>query len=255
MKNKLLILFIASAVLLSTFSFTSCSKKDKNADIDSDEQRSTTVEAFEITDIPVEKKDIIKLFNQSVDNIRYYGEAYTKTFSRTITDIDVESLNTVSNSVDAFKSIFGQADLKYYYNYKKSKEEYLGNLPKAQLDEDEVISEKIEQDEDVITISFELTAVKNPSAESSFSKLCDDYISPEDIQANLKEFNSKAGVTSVTADNIQVVARINRLTSNLIKYTVEFKESFNLIDVTLVDIAGKDVTAKSTVKVVYDNFS
>ena len=253
MKNKFFIIAISFMLIFSVLTFTSCSKKvTENSD---NNNRATTIESVEITDVPVQTKDIISLFNQSLDRIRIYKNSYVKSVKREITDIDVDTLSVILKSKNAFKSVFGCTDVKNFHDFSKSENDFIGNLPKGNITEDDITSISAELDEEAICITVELSAVKNPTEENPVFKYCDSFMTVDSIKSNMKNFNIKSEVTSVVTDKTVVVARIDKATSDILSYSVTFEEQFSLIDVTLDEFEGKDVTAKTKSEVVFNNFS
>lgn len=254
MNNKFIAVLTASAVFLSIFTLTSCNKINQ---FETDDESLTTesYEAVEISELPTKTKDILKLFNKSLENVGTYTNTYTQNIKREFPEIDVGTFSNIPNAVDSFKVMFGETNINHYFEKEKSKKDFSNALPKGNLSHGDVSSAKAVQNGDSVYITVELKNINNPYVEDSIAYICNDYMSVDSVNDGLTDFSAEATDTTLSISNISAVLQLNCKTSKIEKYTVTFNEQFTLTEVSLQDITGKNVTAKSEVKIEYDNFS
>ncbi|MBR3836370.1 MAG: hypothetical protein IKJ69_06275 [Clostridia bacterium] len=256
MKKSVLNFISLLMVAATVFSLVSCGKTTPE-NPDGEEpitSKSTTQIPVEIVDIPTDKGELVKMLNSAIEYVELYCYRYTKRAVCKVDGLNVGTLSTASNAAQAFRSIFGQKDVSIEYEYNTSRDSFAANFPQSGYTVNEVSSITAQQDDGTIILTAEFPSENNPSDKSGqLHKLSNDYLSVENVNKALTEFNSSAASVSVTASDIKIKATINAKDSSLQSLEVSFTQRFNLTGVTLVKIEGSGVTGASHTTVIYSS--
>jgi len=240
---------------VSVLSFASCKKNDVPDDVTTTTEassKSTTVKPVEIADLPQSTEDRVEMLNAALDYVDVYCYAYTKSTKCDVSNVNVGSLSAASNAVDAFRSIFGQTDISYDYDYQTAPESFKDNFIKERFNTSDVLTAEVSQKDENIILKITFPNESNPTdASGQLHKLSNEYISAEKVNNSLKEFDSSAGSVSVAASDIVVTATISSMDSSLKTLTVSYAESFALSSVKLVQLEGSSVTGAAKTTVTY----
>ena len=255
MKN----LISALLALCLLFCLSSCSDKD-NPDTG---EKTTTAERetkptggkpVKLADIPDTVEDRVEMLNSALDYIDIYCYKYKKSVKCSVSDLKLGDLSKASNAGEAFRSIFGEKDIKVDYDYKSAPESFAANLINGEFTEDDVANAEIEQKDDNLILTVKFYSESAPADNSgALYKLSGEYQSAEKVRKSLSEFNSSADSIDVSARNIVVTATIRTFDSGLEKLTVSYDEKFSLENVKLVQLEGSSVSATSKTTITYSN--
>ena len=251
--KKGFIYILCAVLMLSSVTFlVSCGEQEQTGtDETTAESKSSSSQAEEIVTVPTEKSAIADMFQAAINYVDGYCYGYTKSVKFTVSDLSVGALSSVSNSRDAFRSVFGETDTTADYNYNADKELFDLNFPSGNFKADVMESAKAEQKDGIITITAAFPNESDPKDGGLLRRLGGDYLSADDVKANLNSFASSAGSIRVSASDIKAVAKINASDSRLVSMEISFVESFTLSEVKLVKIDGASVSAKSRTIVKY----
>lgn len=253
--KKISIQVISLIIVLATMlSMLSCkTKKDEtNTTVTEAQTKAQTSEAVAIADIPTDKEEIIKMLNSALDYVDVYCYAYTKQVKCDVADVNVGTLSSVSNSTDAFKSIFGGIDATTNYDYKVSKENFSNNFIKSGFTANESTDAIAQQDGEFIVLTVNLKSENNPKdGEGILYRLGGDYLNAEDVKKNLADFSSSAKSISISASDISITAKISIEDSSLKELDVKYTEGYTLSGVTLVKLEGASVTGNASTVISY----
>ena len=254
--KKFVSLLTALTLITAFLSFAACRKNENNENTEPTSQsysKSTTLKPVEIADIPESTAERVEMLNAALDYIDAYCYKYTKNTKCSVSNVNVGSLSAASNAVDAFKSIFGQTDVTYDYDYKTAPESFEENFIKERFSESDVVSTEATQKDNIISLKITFPTENNPSDTSGqLHKLSMEYLSPTAVNDNLNEFASSASSVSILASDITVTASISSVDSSLKKLVVSYNESFTLSGVKLVQLEGSSVTGTSKTVETYD---
>lgn len=253
--KKRIINFISLLLVLSTvFSLVSCNT-DTPDNPDSTEpqtDKSTTLAPVEIVEVPTDASELSEMLNAAIEYVELYCYRYTKHAVCNVNSLNVGTLSTASNAADAFRSIFGKKDVTIDYNYNTSRDSFAANFPQSGYTVNDMSSITAQQVDNSIVITAQFPNESSPDEESGqLYKLTNDYLSVEDVNKALTDFNSSASSVSVTASDIKVKATINAKDSSLTSLEVSYTQRFNLSGVTLVKLEGSGVTGTSQTTVTY----
>lgn len=254
MRNKVVRAISLLIVICTVFSLISCTENGGNGDNENTktQTKAQTSEAVKIVNVPTDEAEIIKMFNAALDYVDVYCYKYSKSVKCEVSDISVGSLSAASNATDAFKSIFGQIESMADYDYNASKESFDANFPKSGFTAENISSVSAKQDGDSIAITVELPGETNPDNEKGqLYRLGGDYISVQQVNQNLKDFDSSATSVGITASDIIMTAKISADDSSLISFGIKYTEKFSLSGVTLVKLEGSAVTGRSETVIEY----
>ncbi|MBP9988435.1 MAG: hypothetical protein KBT46_02945 [Ruminococcus sp.] len=253
MKRKLAAFMAMVMIACSLTSLSACKKETaKEPEKKESVSKSTTSAVSKISDVPTEKEKIVQLFDNAISYVDEFCYSYTKSKKNTVKDLNVGSLSSVSNSADAFKSIFAQGESRTEYNYSYSKENFNANFPKAGVKYEDVENATATEKDGKIIVTLNLPSESNPTHEKGrLQTYTRDFLSVEDIKSSLETFASSAGSISVNVDSLKMVAVIRKMDSSLERLTISFTETFNLSDVKLVEIKGSNVSGKMVSESVY----
>ena len=257
-KMKKILYFISAALIsCSVFSLTACGD-EKEPDTETTKSthaaKITTSEPVKIVNIPEKTEDRVEMLNSALDYIDVYCYKYKKNVKCSITTLNVGSLSKVSNSWDAFKSVFGEKDSTVEYDYNTAPESFSDNIITSGFTADDVVSADAKQDGDNIILTVSFGNESNPNSKNGFLyKLSSDYINAEKVKSNLSEFNSSAGSINVSAYDIKITATISAEDSSLKKLVVSYAENFSLGNVRLVQLNESTVTGISKTTETYSD--
>ncbi len=253
MKKLFINLISFLMALLTVLSLTACDgdKPDKPDNTEPDVSKSTIQEPVKIVEIPTDEKELAEMLNGAIDYVELYCYHYTKHTTRKVSDVSVGTLSSVPNAVDAFKSVFGEKDVSFDYEYNTSKEAFKANFPEGGYTVDELRNIKAEQSENSIIITAELPDEANPSETGLLYKLCADTVNTASVEKALSDFNSSATSVGVSAYDIKLKATISAQDSSLTELEISYTQRYSLAGVTLVKLEGSSVSAVSNTIVKY----
>lgn len=213
--------------------------------------KNTTAQAVEIAGVPESKTELTEMFNSALDYVDLYCYRYTKAVKCDVKNVSVGSLASVSNSYDAFKSIFGMTDTKSDYDYKASKELFADNFVAGGFTGEDISEITAKQSGDKIIITVTFPDESNPGGGGLLGKLSNSYVSAEDVKESLTQFNSSASHVGVSASQLKAVATVSARDSSLEKLVISYTQRFSLSGVTLVKVEGSGVSGISETVVTY----
>jgi hypothetical protein len=257
MKKSIIRIISLTIVLCTVATLASCKKSnDNDAEITAKvSTKASTSQAVKIVDLPTEKADILKMFNAALDYVDVYCYSYSKAVKCSVSDLNIGSLSSASNASDAFKSIFGTADTSADYNYKTSENDFNNNFIKSGFTAQETANATVKQDGDNIVITVEFPSETNPASDKGIlSRMGNVYYNVDNINSNLKDFESTASSVNIAASDLKMVATISAEDSSLNTLEVYYKEKYTLSGVTLVKLEGGTVTGTADTKITYNNF-
>ena len=253
--KRIISVFLIITTLAAVLSFAACKKNEIPEDEAPSVQeysKSTTAKPVEIADIPKSTEDRVEMLNSALDYVDVYCYGYTKKTKCDVSGVNVGNLSAASNAVDAFKSVFGQTDVTYEYDYKAAPESFAQNFIDVRFSSSDVLSAEANQDGGNIILKITFPNESNPTdTNGQLSKISKEYLSAAAVSKNLGEFDSSADSVNVSASDITVTATISAKDSSLIKLVVSYTESFALSSVKLVQLEGSSVTGTSKTVVTY----
>lgn len=256
-KTKKIISFLLA--FSSVFCLSSCSGKnnpvtEKETSVAEKETKAAAENPIKIADIPETTEDRIEMLNSALDYIDVYCYKYKKSVKCSVSGLKLGDLSKASNASDAFRSIFGEKDLTFEYDYKTAPESFDANLIKGEFTEDDVAYADIEQKKDKLILTVKFYNESAPSDNSgALCKLSNEYQSADKVKKSLSEFSSSADSVNVSARDIIVTATIRTFDSGLEKLTVSYEENFSLGGVKLVQLEGSSVGGTSKTTITYSN--
>lgn len=256
MKKRVLSFISFLMVTVTVFSLASCSKKptDETDNTEPLTSKSTTQAPVKIVEVPTDKGKLTDMLNAAIEYVELYCYRYTKRTVCNVDPVNVGTLSTASNATEAFRSVFGKKDVSIDYDYNTSRDSFAENFPESGYTTKEISSITAQQVDDSIIITAEFPSENNPNAESGqLHKMSNDFLSVEDVNKALADFDSSATSVSVNASDIVIKATINSQDSSLTSLEVSYTQRFNLSGVTLVKLEGSSVTGTSQTTVTFSN--
>ncbi len=254
MNKRFLNLISLLLVFSVVFSFVSCNKEETEVPQDTETvtTKGTTQEPVTISKVPTDKAELTEMLNSALDYVELYCYRYTKHTVCKVDSVSVGALSQASNAVDAFKSIFGEKDVAFDYEYNTSRTSFSENFPQSDYSVEDLTIISAEQNDDAIVLVAEFPDENNPTADSGLlNKMTTEYHSVENIKKALSDFSSSASSVSVSASDIKMTAVINAQDSSLTKLEVSYTERYSLSGVTLVKLEGSSVTGTAKTTVTY----
>lgn len=249
-RNLRFISFLLVAV--TVFSLVSCNGKVDEPDATEPlTSKNTTQAPVKIVEIPTDKSELTDMLNAAIEYVELYCYHYTKHTLCNAQNVNVGTLATASNAVEAFRSMFGQKDVSIEYNYNMSRDSFAANFPESGYTTGDISRITAQQVDNSIVITADFPNESNPSGNSGLlRKMSNEYVSAESVNKSLSDFKSSATSVSVTVSDIQIKATISAEDSSLTALEVSYTQNFNLAGVTLVQLEGSGVTGttKTTVK-------
>lgn len=254
-QNKLAALILAAAL---TVSFYGCGSNGKNHGRDVDEvpgTRATTTKAAEIESIPKEKKELIALLDSAIDYLEIYGYSFDKSVVCEVGDVNTGALSAVSNSAQAFRSVFGERSLYSSCDYSSAPETYNEALLEGSFEERDVETISAEKKGDKIIISAVFPDVPDPDEGFTLGKIEKEFVTKSDVKEALGEFSSSAASCSADVSDIRMTVQINAADSKPESLKVSFVQNFSLTSVKLVENSGSAVYGTSSTEIEFSNIN